>query len=129
MTLGVPPDWRKTKLKQFIGGIFKLAKEYKLVCIGGDMTASKQFFCSVTILGRPVKKSVLRSGAKKDDLILVTGSLGGSIHKKALCFYAARTRGCVAGKKLSTVGHDGYFRWFGSGFEAFTQGFEIFGAA
>lgn len=83
MTLGVPKIWNGTKLKQFIGGVFKLAEKFNVPCIGGDMTSAAQFFCSITVFGRsPSNEVVLRSGAKPGDLVLVTGRIGGSIKKK-----------------------------------------------
>lgn len=88
MTLGIPKLWRKDqKIKAFLEGVFKLAKEYRLVCVGGDMTSSAQFFCSITVWGEPAgKQAILRGGAKPGDLILVTGDLGGSILKKHFAF-------------------------------------------
>jgi len=87
MTLGVPPSWKKNKLQRFICGVFQLAKEYRVHCIGGDMSSAQQFFCSITILGSaPQKGVILREGAKPGDLILVTGDLGGSIRKKHYAF-------------------------------------------
>ncbi len=87
MTLGVPKDWGQARLKQFILGVFRLAREYRVVCVGGDMSSAKQFFCSITVMGSAVKQTaVLRRGAKPGDVILVTGSLGGSIYKKHYAF-------------------------------------------
>lgn len=88
MTLGIPPEWKSEKrIKSFITGVLKLAKEYRVTCVGGDMTSSTQFFCSITVWGEPAgKHALLRNGAKPGDLILVTGDLGGSILKKHFAF-------------------------------------------
>jgi len=88
MTLGIPLSWKRDiKLKSFLKGLFNLAQEYRVVCVGGDTTSSEQFFCSITVWGEPAgKKAILRSGAQPDDLILVTGVLGGSIKQKHFSF-------------------------------------------
>lgn len=87
MTLGVPPAWNGKRLRHFIQGVFKIAREYDVFCAGGDMSSAKQFFCNITVFGKaPRKGGILRKGAKKGDMILVTGTLGGSIHKKHYAF-------------------------------------------
>ena len=66
MTLGVPQSWHQRKLQKFISGVFQLAKEYRVHCIGGDMSSAQQFFCSMTILGSaPQKGAILRDGAQR----------------------------------------------------------------
>jgi len=88
MTLGIPSSWKRDKkLKLFLKGLFNLAKEYRVVCVGGDMTSARQFFCGITVWGKPAgKKAILRSEARPGDLILVTGALGGSIKQKHFSF-------------------------------------------
>ena len=88
MTLGIPSSWKPDKkIKSFLNGLFNLAREYRVVCVGGDMTSARQFFCGITVWGQPAgKKAVLRCEAKSGDLILVTGALGGSIKRKHFDF-------------------------------------------
>lgn len=87
LTLGLPeipdPKW----LQKMFSGITKLAGQYTMQCLGGDLTKSKDIFLSVTVLGTPFKKRVItRSGAKPGDAILVTGKLGGSLAGHHLTF-------------------------------------------
>jgi len=80
LTLGVPASTTTTWLEQFIKGFSKLAKEYKVKLVGGDITSSKEFWASVTLRGKAKTNGwVSRSKAKSGDLVFVTGSLGGSL--------------------------------------------------
>jgi thiamine-monophosphate kinase len=67
--------------------MFGLAKKYKINIVGGDISASAKLIIDVSMLGE-VRKSrlCLRKGAKSGDIIMVTGSFGGSIKGKHLRF-------------------------------------------
>jgi thiamine-monophosphate kinase len=59
-------------------GIQDALKAYKIVLIGGDLSASqKDLVLSATLIGY-AEKQILRSGAKAGDRIYVTGNLGES---------------------------------------------------
>ena len=77
-------DWRMRKpdpfMARFYNGLLKLARKYKVDCIGGDFSGAKEFSVSVTIFGK-AHRAAPRSGAKTEDWIGVTGRLGGSILK------------------------------------------------
>jgi thiamine-monophosphate kinase len=59
-------------------GIHAACRNYKVDLVGGDMTASSAGLAiSITAIGRaPKEKTVLRSGAKKNDILCVSGDLG-----------------------------------------------------
>lgn len=59
-------------------GIHAACKNYKVDLVGGDTTSSASgLVISITAIGRASKdKTVLRSGAKVNDIICVTGDLG-----------------------------------------------------
>ncbi|NME72700.1 thiamine-phosphate kinase [Flammeovirga aprica] len=61
-------------------GIKAACKNYKVDLVGGDTTSSRQGLCiSVTAVGRVKKdKIAYRSGAKKGDILCVSGDLGGA---------------------------------------------------
>ncbi|MEQ8926753.1 MAG: thiamine-phosphate kinase [Fulvivirga sp.] len=59
-------------------GILKACEDFKVDLVGGDTSSSASgLVLSITALGQAGKKSVVRrSGAKKGDIICVTGDLG-----------------------------------------------------
>ena len=80
VTVGKPSHISTLWLKRFYNGLLKLAKQYGVVCAGGDFSKSKEFFASVTISGEVLPHLIAkRSGAAQGDWIGVTGSLGGSL--------------------------------------------------
>ena len=87
ISMGLP---KNTALKEVDGiyrGIKKLAQKFKINLVGGDLSRSGRITIDVSMLGLVEKKYlVLRSGAKKGDIIFVTGSLGGSMLGKHLKF-------------------------------------------
>ena len=70
------PKVKENWIKEFSNGLFSCAKQYGVELIGGDTT--KGSLCiSICILGEVFKKNaLLRSNAKKEDDIWVTGELG-----------------------------------------------------
>lgn len=67
-------------LDDFYEGVYAACEKYNVDLIGGDTTSSqKGFIISVTALGEiSTDKIVKRSGAKKGDLLCVSGYLGGA---------------------------------------------------
>jgi thiamine-monophosphate kinase len=67
-------------LEELYAGIETAAKLYNVDVVGGDTTSSTSgLIISITAIGEVDKdKVVLRSGAKPNDLLVVTGDLGGA---------------------------------------------------
>ena len=67
-------------LDEFYEGVYAACDKYGVDLIGGDTsTSQKGFIISVTAIGEVTPdKYVMRSGAKKGDLICVSGDLGGA---------------------------------------------------
>ncbi|WP_298221434.1 thiamine-phosphate kinase [Flavobacterium sp.] len=65
-------------LEELFAGITLAAQEYKVDVIGGDTTSSqKGLILSITAIGEAdAEELVYRSGAKANDLLVVTGDLG-----------------------------------------------------
>lgn len=87
VSLGIPAGFSYAWIRRFYAGMKKLAGQYGVAVVGGDISRAKEFFASVTLTGKVEKrKLVLRSGAKSGDFIFVTGRLGGSILGKHFKF-------------------------------------------
>lgn len=87
VSLGLPKNMRVNQADLLAKGIFGLAKKYKINIVGGDVSASTKLIIDVSMLGEVQKhKLCLRRGAKSGDIIMVTGSFGGSIEGKHLKF-------------------------------------------
>lgn len=67
-------------LEELYAGITTAAKLYNVDVIGGDTTSSTSgLIISITAIGEVEKdNAVLRSGAKPNDLLVVTGDIGGA---------------------------------------------------
>ena len=67
-------------IEEIYEGITLACKNYKVDLIGGDTTSSKTgLILSISVMGSaPKKKIVLRKGAKENDLLVVSGDLGGA---------------------------------------------------
>jgi len=80
LALALPQKISVELLQEFYEGVHLACKEYHVVVIGGDLSASSaNLFISVTVTGYAEKNDlVYRSGAKPGDLIVVTGNPGRS---------------------------------------------------
>lgn len=80
MSLGISNRFSVEAMEEFYEGVYAACANYGVDLIGGDTTSSqKGFIISVTAIGEvSPDKYVKRSGAKKGDLICVSGDLGGA---------------------------------------------------
>ncbi len=71
-----------------MSGLLELADQFNCTLVGGDTCMSPNaLVISVTVLGRANPRgSIMRSGAKPGDVLLVTGPLGYSLDGKHLTF-------------------------------------------
>jgi thiamine-monophosphate kinase len=64
---------------QLYGGMRQAANDYGMTLVGGDTSRGEQVVLSVTVIGEVGSgREVRRSGARPGDVLVVTGSLGGS---------------------------------------------------
>ncbi|MDD4873256.1 MAG: thiamine-phosphate kinase [Kiritimatiellae bacterium] len=85
--LVAPPRLRIKNLEEIYSGATKIACKYGLSIVGGDTASGQTLELHVFAVGVVQRgKAILRSSAKPDDVILVTGTLGGSCRGKHLYF-------------------------------------------
>jgi len=80
ISLAVSNRFPLEALEEFYAGVAAACRVYGVDLVGGDTTSStKGMLISVTALGQVSdERLVLRSGAKENDLLVVTGDMGGA---------------------------------------------------
>ncbi len=79
VTVAAPLARSENEWRDLSRGIGKAARTFKITIIGGEITRSPTtLFISVTLSGITGPRTLLRSAAQPNDLICVTGKLGGS---------------------------------------------------
>lgn len=81
LSIGVSEKlWKTDFVDRFYEGWHKLAEQFEVEMIGGDVSRSPdRLVIDSTVLGEvPKGEAILRSGARPDDAIFVTGYLGGA---------------------------------------------------
>ncbi|MFA5335037.1 MAG: thiamine-phosphate kinase, partial [Candidatus Omnitrophota bacterium] len=83
VSLGLPEKLTVEFVDEMYRGIRALAKKFNVDIVGGDTNSSAKLIVDVAVIGFTGQTPpVARSGAKKGDIICVTGSLGGSYKSK-----------------------------------------------
>lgn len=80
ISLGLPPDTTVDFVTGLYQGLSSMADEYGVAIVGGDIAMSDKIIINVALYGTagPDEKLTRRDAARSDDLIMVTGTLGGS---------------------------------------------------
>ena len=78
--LGVSNRYSVEALDELYAGIRLACERYNVDMVGGDTTSSKTgLVISITVIGKAKEDDIVyRSGAKKNDLLCVSGDLGGA---------------------------------------------------
>lgn len=93
ITVASPISWKKENWLQLAQGFGKAARTFGITVVGGEMARSpEKLFLSVSLTGPSAPSTLLRSGAKPDDLICVTGKLGGSFKSKRHLTFTPRLK-------------------------------------
>jgi len=80
MSIGISNRFSLEAIDEFYEGVYAACRRYNVDLVGGDTSSSqKGFIVSVTAIGEvSPNEYVTRSGAKKNDLVCVSGDLGGA---------------------------------------------------
>jgi thiamine-monophosphate kinase len=87
VSIALPPSLEVSFADGIYKGIKALARKCGVNIVGGDVSRSEKIIVDVSLIGEVGKNDlVTRCGARKGDLVLVTGSIGGSLKGKHLDF-------------------------------------------
>lgn len=80
VSVGLPKNLTVRFVDKLYEGILNLARRFNVNIVGGDTNHSQKLVIDIAIIGEVKKKYVkTRGGAKINDVIMVTGALGGSL--------------------------------------------------
>jgi len=78
-SVGLPPDIPIDSIEEIAKGMGAAAKEYKTCIFGGDTNQTDDVILAGMALGITTKDQILlRSGAKENDIVAITGCIGGA---------------------------------------------------
>ena len=114
VSLILPKNTSINFFNKLYNGLNKTSEKYKISIIGGNLSSGNKISVTISLIGLVEKKNLcLRSNAKVNDLILVTGSLGSSRaglelfrnHKKgsSINYYLNPSSRLSIGRKLSNL--------------------------
>lgn len=88
VSIGLRPETPVRYVERLYRGLRAAAEPFGCLIVGGDTThVAREPFVVVTLLGEVERQRLARrSGARVDDIVFVTGKLGGSIRGKHLRF-------------------------------------------
>ncbi|MDD5045038.1 MAG: thiamine-phosphate kinase [Candidatus Omnitrophica bacterium] len=87
VSLGLPKNTSLAYVKKLYAGMNYWVRKFKINIVGGDISRAAKVSIDISLIGFVEKKNlVLRSTARENDIILVSGPLGGSIRAKHLKF-------------------------------------------
>jgi thiamine-monophosphate kinase len=84
--MGIPDDLDEDGLTELASGLADVAARHGVAVLGGDVTRSPALLLGITVVGHAASANLLvrRSGARPDDVVAVTGELGGAAAGLAL---------------------------------------------
>jgi thiamine-monophosphate kinase len=100
LSLEIPGETDVFGSRDALALVRALAGEAKVAgaaLVGGNVSSASRIGVTVTVVGEPVARPVLRSGARPGDFVFVTGSLGGAAAGRQ-AFFASMDRGEQKGR-------------------------------
>jgi len=87
ISVGLPGSLDLKYADELYRGIKKIAEKFRVDLVGGDTVCSEKIVINIALIGEVEKENLaLRSGAKENDIIFITGNIGGSIKFRHLNF-------------------------------------------
>ncbi len=90
VAVALPIGFTESQLRDVYAGILRASRTYRCPVVGGDTTRSRTaapLVLNVSMLSRcGESRAITRARAQVGDVVCVTGSLGGSLLGKHLCF-------------------------------------------
>jgi thiamine-monophosphate kinase len=87
ISLGLPAGLEAGFVHSLYSGMRSVADRFGVSIVGGDTVSSGKIVIDVAVIGEAGGREITyRSGARRGDVILVTGRLGGSIERRHLTF-------------------------------------------
>ena len=104
VTLGLPSGFQPVRIQKIYKGITALAKQWNIELLGGETTRTRDLVLSISLVGECSGYApVLRSTAKEEEEIWVTGSLGNTQKLKHFTFEPRIKEGkWLAEKEMAT---------------------------
>jgi thiamine-monophosphate kinase len=81
--LATPPTWKAARLRALARAFLAAAEEFGMAVAGGDCSQAAVPVLTCTALGLANGKVPGRGGAKPNDIVLVSGKLGGAVRSGA----------------------------------------------
>jgi thiamine-monophosphate kinase len=77
VSLAIAPDAELAFVQALYKGMLEQAQAFKVALVGGDTSRGDRLLISITLIGEAEEEKIIyRAGARKGDLIFVTGTLG-----------------------------------------------------
>jgi thiamine-monophosphate kinase len=77
LSLALPETHTGRWLDLFLGGLQRASRRFQCALAGGDTTRRDEILINITVVGEVrARRAVLRSGARVDDILYVSGRLG-----------------------------------------------------
>ena len=102
ISVNLPKKIKQDKVREIANGFQKASKEFGITILGGDTNSGKEIVFTVCIFGK-AKKIVKRQGAKKGDIIIVTGPFGYTSAGLDILLNKKRMKGKFAVKAIQSV--------------------------
>ena len=84
LSLAAPKTAASNDLVAMVRGFVAAAAATGCLLVGGNLAAAPRWMVSVTLIGEPCGKPLLRSGARVGDLVYVSGTLGGAAYAREI---------------------------------------------